>query len=561
MTLAFRQHGNSVRTAVAALLATAWLLIWTTASAQSFPPLSGVVADGTGQLNAQQINDAARSLSDLGVKPLAVFMSGMSNASSIDDFAQKAAANYGFGDSSGAIDPNLFAIVVTTNPRQLTVKWGDNLNSIMADAPDGKGVGTKIRTQDMQPALAAGNYTDAFVNSFNQAAAEISIVRIRQVPHRHPHLCRLWSTILTRARLGTRYFGLRRWLWLVLFCLLRARIIYRAWRKRQESAVRIASLQTQLAQARTVAADMITNLDYPADPREQIQYRFLALALEKERPDQLGTITTQYKQMYARVADALTRYNALNDAKPVAEADLSSAIAGYQAVQAEVNDAAAFLKHLADVSKEVEGQVQAAPGELDQAKKALAAATSSLERLSAAAPDLYKPSAEKTLSGPTSSVADAEQALHAPVSMPLKAYDAAAASAKSPGDIASGIESVGQAYTALTALRGKVGALQNQGYKLASSGDDLSGALKLLSDGARALEAGTLEDAGAKVKQAGDSISAESNAIDASVAMHNADRGRSRSCRRLASRSRATLSRVLRFLTRLMSMRKAPGAT
>ena len=84
---------------------------------------------------------------------------------------------------------------------------------------------------------------------------------------------------------------------------------------------------------------MITALDFPADPHEQIQYRFLALALENERPDQFAALTAQYNQMYKRVADALARFNDLNNATPATEPDISNAIAGYQYVQSEIKDA------------------------------------------------------------------------------------------------------------------------------------------------------------------------------------------------------------------------------
>src|SRR3954467_13410969 len=115
--------------------------------------------------------------------------------------------------------------------------------------------------------------------------------------------------------------------------------------------------------------------------------------------------------MYRRVSDALARYNALNNATPQTDEEIGQAIAGYQYVQTEINNASGFLKHIGELSKEVEGQIAAAPGETDQAKKALAAATSDLARLAAAAPDLYHPNPETTLKPATEALAQAQQAL------------------------------------------------------------------------------------------------------------------------------------------------------
>src|SRR5262249_32747267 len=146
------------------------------------------------------------------------------------------------------------------------------------------------------------------------------------------------------------------------------------------------SLQEQLVQARNVSADMITNLDFPADPTRQLQYRFVSLALQKERPAQLASITTQYNRTYKIVADALSHYNTLNSSTPTTAEGMTAAIAGYQAVQSQIQQATNFLTQISDLSKQVQQQAAAAPDEVDQAKKALAAATSNIERL-AAAPD------------------------------------------------------------------------------------------------------------------------------------------------------------------------------
>jgi len=515
-----RKTQRSLGLATALALLAAWLLTWGAASAQSYPPLNGVVADNTGSLNAAQINDAAQALQTLGVKPLAVFSSSMFGASTIDEFANNAAANYGFTGSNGALDPNLFAIVVTTNPRQLELLWCDNLNAVMADPPAGQGAGTKIRTQFVQPQLAAGNYTEAYTSGFQQAATEISQFRIPLTPTPAPTAAPPVVTNIDTSGIGNALLWIAGIVVIGIGLLVLVPLAYRAFRRSQDAAARKRALQEQFTQARATAADMITNLDFPADPNEQIQYRFLKLALENERPDQLSDLTKQYNQMYGRVTDALARYNSLNGNKPSTEEELSAAIAGYQAVQSEINEASGFLGYLADLSKQVEAQTAGAPGEIDQAKKALAAATGSIERLAAAAPDLYHPQADTTLKEASDTLATAQASLQAQPPMPLRAYDMASAASTQAGNIAAAADALAATYAALSALRGKLSALQKQGYKLPGPAGADADIVKLLSDAARSLEKDQLDKSGDSLKQAAGRIDQAGKDADAAVALY-----------------------------------------
>jgi DNA repair exonuclease SbcCD ATPase subunit len=283
-------------------------------------------------------------------------------------------------------------------------------------------------------------------------------------------------------------------------------------------------LLEQLAQARTVAADMITDLDVPADPNGQIQYRFVALALGNERPDQLGTLTGQYNEMYGRVSDALARYNALNKVTPTTDADVGNGIAGYQYVQSEIKNADEFLKHIAELSKEVEGQIAAAPEETDQAKKALAAATNNLERLAAAASDLYHPAPETTLKPITGALAWAEEALRAQPPRSLAAYDAGATAVGQANGISSALAALLQSYGALGALRQHVEGLRGQGYKPGKEAEGLSAALPSLSEAAQRLEQGKPDLFAASLKEAADHTAQTASALDASLALQAANR-------------------------------------
>src|SRR6476646_7253413 len=106
-----RRTGHRILVAILLLLGACFFALAPTIRAQSYPPLTGVVADDTGNLNAAQVNDAAKALQALNVKPLAVFLKNGSNSST---FANQVAGNYGLANTLiGTVDPDLFAIVAT----------------------------------------------------------------------------------------------------------------------------------------------------------------------------------------------------------------------------------------------------------------------------------------------------------------------------------------------------------------------------------------------------------------------------------------------------------------
>ncbi len=514
--------GHRFLAAILLLFGACFFALAPTIRAQSYPPLVGMVADDTGNLNAAQINDAAKALQALNVKPLAVFLK---NGSTSSTFANQVAQNYGLADTSaGTVDPDLFAIVATLNPRQISLVWGDNLNAIMSDAPDGLGYGTRIRTQYMQPNLASGNYTDAFVQSFTQTATQISLFRNpptpTPVPTPQPSVV---TNVDTGALARAFLIGLGVIVVIVLLAIF-GPMLWRSYKRSQEAAIRKRSLEEQLLQSRNVAADMITGLSFPEDPHEQLQYRFLTLALADERPDELAQITARYNETYRHVADALTSFTALNQAKYTTEQQMADAISGYQQVQANINVASNFLKEIADRSKEVEKQVASAPGEIDNAKKALAAVTNSLQQFTAAAPDLPTLDPSALTSQPDKLISDAQAALSATPPRHLAAYDSAASAGVLASQISSVLTAITRVYTDLTVLRAHLADLRKQGYKLSAADGQLSAVLDLLAQAIRELEKhGPSSKFATTLKSASDSIAQARTSVDSVVEQHTAN--------------------------------------
>ncbi|HYO50555.1 MAG TPA: TPM domain-containing protein, partial [Chloroflexia bacterium] len=515
-----------LRLVAAVALLFIWVFGWVAASAQTWPGLDGVVSDDTGRLSSEQIsqvNEAAAELERLGIQPLAVLSNDLKGLPDSEELAHAAAAQYGFGGANRQLDANVFAIVVVLNPRQITLLSGDSVAPIMSQVRGGRAVDDQIRADYIIPKLTAGDFAGAFSDGFRQAAREADLFQNPPTPTTAPTPAPAVVTNVDTSGLGSAL------LWCVGIAVLLGAVglggpvLFRQWKRAQEAAARKRALQDQLVQARNVAADMITNLDFPADPTEQIQYRFLALALERERPAQLADVTKRYREVYGRVSDALALYNNLNQGKPATEQELTAAIAQYQSVQATIQEASTFLQQLAEMSRQVEGQVSAAPGETDAAKKALAAATDSLAQLAAAAPDLYAPSTQRALKSIADRVAEAESALAAQPPLSLKAYDAATTASASAAQLLALIGSLAQAYQALRQQRARLVAARSGAFKLPGSDKTFAHALDVLSDAARHLEAGEWEKAGETLKQGVSAVEQAGGEVDAAVSLQKAN--------------------------------------
>lgn len=509
-----------LRTLAAGLLLSAWLMVWIGVSAQSLPALDGVVSDDTGQLDAAAINRSAKKLQDLGIKPLIVFSRSGQGFADAPELAKAAAKQYGLTSANGSLDPNLLAIVVILDSRRSGLFYGDAVRPAL-DISGGSGtIADQARNKYLNTNLAAGDYTKAFTSTIDFTASQIA--NYQNPPPTATPLAPVINNVSNNFDLG--WIG---WviggiaLLIALFIIVP--LVWRQYRRGQEAAARLRALREQMLQARNVAADMITNLEFPADPNEQIQYRFLALALAKERPQQLANITGQYKAIYSRLADALARYNVLNERQFTTEQDLTIGIAEYGQVQATVKEASDYLQTLAQTGKSVETQVNAAPGEADSAKKAIAAATNELAQFAAAAPDLKLPPAEQVTLQASQSLTRAQNALQANPPRPLEAHDAAQAANIQAATLRAAIQALQQVYSAFHQGRTRLVNARREGFKLVQSDADFVQALEQLSDAAKRLPSGDATTINDAIQRAVQSAQKASDNIGAAIAQHAAN--------------------------------------
>lgn len=453
------------------------------------------------------VNAAAADLQRLGVKPLAVFVSSNVTPDDIADFARSAAENYGLSPS-GILDPNLLAVVVSLGGRSATILYGDSLVGAMTQQRGGRTVAQILREDSLNPNLSSREYTEAFADTLRQAAKEIDLFK-----NPPPTATPVAPVTIDTGGIGGALIWIVGGLTVLGALMVVVPLVYRRWKQGQETAARRRVLQDQLVQARNVTADMITNLDFPVDPNEQITYRFLALTLERERPQQLADIRAQYDAMYDHVAEALARYNATNKGTYTTEQAMTSAIAQYQGVQTEIKAASEFLQRLADQSRQLEAQTRAAPGEVDAAKKALAAAADEIQKLAAAAPDLHPIDAKATLTPALEKLLQAENSLATKPSLSLQGYDHARSARDLVEQISAALKQLYSAYNSLAQHRGELAGARSKGFKLVESDRLFAKVVSGLSQAAQKLEQGdmagfteALQSANALLSQAEHSV-------------------------------------------------------
>ena len=484
------------------MLVLLWGLWPVIGAAQTIPRANGVVVDGTGTVDAAAVNEAAQRLVALGVEPLAVVLPSGGGASVVE-VGQEAARKEGLAQGD-VLNANLLAVVVLVNERQSALVYGDALVDEMEARSGDVTVADDLRENVLNAELPGGNYTAGFVNTFTEAAERIELFRNPPTPTAAPPPS---VTNVDTSGLGGALIWIFLGIVLVLALAIGGPLLFRTWRRNQEAAARRQALQEQLVQARNVTADMLTDLHFPADPNEQLEYRFVALTLRDERPEELARIDADYRTMYTRVAGALERFNALNESKPATEQQMTDAIAQYQQVQSDVSAATGFLKHIEEYAQRLGEQAGAAPGEVEQAKKALAAATASVQRFAAAAPDLKVPDATASLAPAVQGLNSATEALQAEPPRALRAYDEARGARSVIDAFASGTALIEQAYGELARHRARLEVLRKDRYRLDSVKEVDPQVLSALNAALRELGRGNHEEVQSHARNASSLVS------------------------------------------------------
>jgi chromosome segregation ATPase len=468
------------RIALAALLFSVYAITFGVAAAQTWPERDGAVAtDGT-RLDTGAINQAADELRQLGVEPFALLVSGYNGFNNTRDLADAAIREYGLGQGVDQPSGDLFFVVIALGPRQNLIVYGDSLVEPLEVEAGGRTAAETIRVGTLNPQLQSGDYSNAIAETFRAAARQISGYRNPPTP--------VPPVNIDTGAIGSALMWIALGVAVLVGLAIGVPTVLAVMRRNRETAARRRALQEQLLQARNVTADMITDLDFPVDPREQIQYRFLALALEHERPDELAEVDTRYRAMYDRVSTALSRYNVLNSTKFTTEDQMKAGIGEYQTIQTEIKAARDFLAELDERGKQINTTISTAPGEVDAAKKALAAASEAIAKLAAATSNTPQLDPTGALVPAQRKLEEAQQALSGEPSLPLAAIDTAREARGVAEAITAQAAALVSTYTELNKERERLSSARNSGYKLEGADAQFSAAEKALGAAARALE-------------------------------------------------------------------------
>jgi TIR domain len=149
--------------------------------AQSFPPPDGVVVTNIAALDANAINQAAKPLEDKGHLPFVIAFSGDIGQSeeAVLNYFKTALRDYELYQGETP-DPNLFAVVMGTNPLPgfpkgiIRFLYGENLVPVLDRQVEALTVGKFILLWQAETSFKSGKYTKAVTVSFESVADELA---------------------------------------------------------------------------------------------------------------------------------------------------------------------------------------------------------------------------------------------------------------------------------------------------------------------------------------------------------------------------------------------------
>jgi hypothetical protein len=323
------------------LLLLLWL-VWGAAAthaqtpAPPWPPLDGVVVDDTGQLDHAKVNAAAADLQALGVKPLAVYLHDNLGFSDTGDLAEAAALHYGYG-SGNTLHPGIFILVLVQDSGDTFLLYGEGLDAFDQTDDKGRTLAHRIRVDYLVTLASEGKVTEAFAESFEKAASEIRQYNSDSSPPT-PSSSDGGAPDLFNFVLNT-----------MLFFGVAAALYGFIWPRIRNGRAKVAHHRDLIARfnsERDATNEMISDLEFPADPEDSIQYKFLRMELEHNHPELLAEITSKYHEAYKCLSNALDTYSGIAEQHPTTDEQMDDLVDRFKDVQQAAKEASDFLQQL-----------------------------------------------------------------------------------------------------------------------------------------------------------------------------------------------------------------------
>ncbi|MGB9752681.1 chromosome partitioning protein ParA [Roseiflexus castenholzii] len=336
-----------------ALLTLLLAVLVASALAQSNP----TIVDETGDLDVAAVQRAARPLVDRGAR-VGVFL--VQRGGEDDALHQYQRAGLASG---GNINTDVIAIYVSFDPRYSEIAYGDRWNAALRT---NNNVET-IRQNQLNPGLASSNATRGVVDALTAIERSIAspptpaggtTVNIDPVPI-----------------VGGVIF-------LVLLAVA-GPMLWSGFQKRRAAAKAQETARTAMDEARRLASSAIVDLSQALrDAQEKAKFDRVSYAEADVR--QLATMQGDIEQQFARLQERFAETEkSLVLRKTPAQADYEAATQQYRQIAQEANAVRERLVQVEARRAELDRIAQAAPDEVDRAKKALADVAAQLSDLSA----------------------------------------------------------------------------------------------------------------------------------------------------------------------------------
>lgn len=415
--------------------------------------------DATDRLDCSRIQAAAKPLIDRGAE-VAVYMVSRGDSSGADFIDRLRADDFASGDT---IDGELIAVYVSLDPRYAEIRGGDRWNAALLPNDNI----TTIRTTKLVPALAAGKFTDGFVDTL--AAIDTSIASPPQS-----------GTSAQPPALGGGGTDTRPLAWSVFgvaalagggYAAFRGRKAWKAWSEARWFA----------EDAKQTAGEAIVELDRALEASrakaeyDRLSYAAADVAQLAAIQQSVETQFTQVQTDFTAVGERLGRH-----ARPPL-ADYQTAASGYTAIKQRIVTLRAQLATNDATRQQLDTLATQVPAAIEQAKAQLQTATDLLGPLAAVIAN-----SEGVLAPIREQIAQAEAAFanHDARQALVFAQTTAALTA----NLGTTVEQYGTLQGCITQLHDEAAVLQRQGYNLAESHAALMKAQTALDAGAAALE-------------------------------------------------------------------------
>lgn len=331
---------KQVRKAGALALLTLLLVVLVTpALAQSNP----TIVDETGNLDVAAVQRAAQPLVDRGAR-VGVFLVQRGG----EDDALRRYQRAGLA-GGGAINADTIAIYVSFDPRYSEIAYGDRWNAALRTNDNVE----TIRQNQLNPGLASGNATRGVVDALT--AIERSIAS--------PPVPAGGTTV--NIDLVPIVAGV---IFLVLLAVA-GPMLWSGFQKRRAAAKALAAARAATEEARRLASSAIVDLSRALrDAQDEAKFDRVSYAEADVR--QLATMQSEVEQQFARIQERFAEAEkSLVLRKTPVQADYEAATQIYRQMAQEANVVRERLAQIEAHRTELDRIAQAAPGEVDKAKK------------------------------------------------------------------------------------------------------------------------------------------------------------------------------------------------